>query len=96
MDQFANIWKEHLKISEVTKFGSDLLITTRDIQVAKSRNFKDVVWWGAILGPLSTKYLLNASTLQSYSFTHSRKITFKHGQLADFAEGPIESVDKIW
>ena len=73
-----------------------MLITTRDIQVAKSRNFKDVVWWGAILCPLATKCLLNASTLQSYSFTHSRKITFKHGQLADFVEGPIESVDKIW
>ena len=25
MDQFANIWKEHLKISEVTKFGSDFV-----------------------------------------------------------------------
>ena len=93
MDQFANIWKEHLKISEVTKFGSDFV---DNYQVAKSRNFKDVVWWGAILCPLSTKCLLNASTLQSYTFTHSRKITFKHGQLADFVEGPIESVDKIW
>ena len=46
MDQFANIWKEHLKISKVTKFASDFVDNYRRYTGTKSRHFKDVVWWG--------------------------------------------------
>ena len=82
---YRHCWKEHLEISKMAKFESDILQNSENMVLQSREILQTSVCWGASLCPQYTNVCkISNATLWNYIFAILQDMNLKCGQFTNF------------